>query len=237
MFQANFRSLCYSIALKKTIMVACTYFSVKACALVSKRSRCNVTYHWTLPRSKTMNVSRIKRSALERERYVLCYSDVVLVSTLDHLPCVNLDSWVLAICSCYKNLFREKTLPFCRNCAAYWAVNTRRTRHLFFCFPFSLNFMSCSVARDESYVYWRKRVSTTSRRYLHNDISCLELIDIFKISRQKYMTNQIYLCSSKKVINDCPFSGACSKKKGKMDFYNSTSILKASVYVIYIQYF
>ena len=38
LFQVNFRSLCYSIALQKIIMVACPYFNVKACALVFKHS-------------------------------------------------------------------------------------------------------------------------------------------------------------------------------------------------------
>ena len=163
-----------------------------------------------------VNVSGIKRCTLGRERYVLRRSDVVSVrSKLHHLRCVNLDSWVLAIFSGYKNLLREKNnllFVLIVQLTKQQAVNKRLTRQLFFCFPLSLNSISCSVARDESQVISKKTcVSTTSPRYLYNDISCLDLIDIFKISRQKHMTTQRYLCSSKKLINCYAFSGACSE--------------------------
>lgn len=72
-----------------------------------------------------VNVFGIKCSIFERERYVFCCLDVVLESKFDYLFCINLDSWVVVIFSCYKNLFWEKILFFLFNCVVYWVVNIR----------------------------------------------------------------------------------------------------------------
>lgn len=197
-----------------------------------------------------INVSGIKRITLGRERYVLCRPVVVLVTNVEHLLCL-FDQPISSFLRCYKNLFHEKISPLSLNRTAYRAVNMSRTRRLFFSFPFSVDSISCGVARDESHVISKKTcVSTTSPRYLYNDISCLDLIDIFKISRQKYITTQRYLCSSKKLIKDCAFSGTCSKyvtetffelwkrrRRKNGIFMTPRRFLKASIYVLYIQYF